>query len=67
MAVWLMCHSPKGISSKQIERELGVTYKTAWYMTQQIRKTMINDRLGVKLSGIVEIDDAVVKSDHGKR
>jgi len=67
MAVWLMCHSPKGVSSKQIERELGVTYKTAWYMTKRIRKAMIQDRLGVKLSGIVEIDDAVVKSDHGKR
>jgi len=62
-----MCHSPKGVSSKQIERELGVTYKTAWYMTKRIRKAMIQDRLGVKLSGIVEIDDAVVKSDRGKR
>jgi len=29
MAIWLMCHSPKGISSKQIERELGLTYKSA--------------------------------------
>ena len=38
-----------------------------WYMTKRIRKAMINDRLGVKLSGIIEIDDAVVKSDHGKR
>jgi len=62
-----MCHSPKGVSSKQIERELGVTYKTAWYMTKRTRKAMIQDRLGVKLSGIVEIDDAVIKSDHGKR
>jgi len=67
LAVWLMCHSPKGVSSKQIQRELGVTYKTAWYMAQRIRKAMINDRLGVKLSGIVEIDDAVVKSDKGTR
>jgi len=67
MAVWLMCHSPKGVSSKQIQRELGVTYKTAWYMTQRIRWAMINDRLGVKLTGVVEIDDAVVKSDKGTR
>ena len=67
MALWLMCHSPKGISSKQLERELGVTYKTAWYMTHRIRKAMINDQLGVKLSGIIEIDDAVVKSDKGTR
>jgi len=67
MALWLMCHSPKGVSSKQIERELGVTYKTAWYMTHRLRKAMINDRIGVKLSGIIEMDDAVVKSDNGTR
>jgi transposase-like protein len=67
MALWLMCHSPKGISSKQIQRELGVTYKTAWYMTQRIRTAMIRDHAGVKLSGIIEIDDAVVKSNKGTR
>jgi hypothetical protein len=66
MAVWLMCNSPKGCSSKQLERTLGVTYKTAWYMTHRIRHAMINDQLGVKLSGIIEIDDAVVKADGGK-
>lgn len=65
MALWLMCHSPKGVSSKQIERELGVTYKTAWYMSKRIRQAMINDRAEVKLSGIIEMDDAVVKADGG--
>ena len=63
MALWLMCHSPKGISSKQLQRDLGVTYKTARYMTHRIRKAMINDQLGIKLSGIIEIDDAVVKDE----
>ncbi len=42
LAVWLMCHSPKGISSKQLERDLGVTYKTALYMTKRIRQAMIH-------------------------
>ena len=65
MAVWLMCHSPKGCSSKQLERVLGVTYKTAWYMTKRIRQAMIADREGAWLSGNVEIDDAVVKADGG--
>ena len=66
MALWLMCHSPKGVSSKQIERELGVTYKTAWYMTHRLRKAMISDRAGVKLSGTIEMDDAVVRADGGR-
>jgi len=65
MAVWLMCNSPKGCSSKQLERTLGVTYKTAWYMTHRIRKAMIADRAEVRLSGIIEMDDAVVKADGG--
>jgi transposase-like protein len=47
MAVWLVCHSPKGVSSKQIQRELGVTYKTAWYMTLRIRRAIQHDlRMG---------------------
>lgn len=40
MANHLMCASKKGISSKQIERMLGVSYKTAWLMTHRIREAM---------------------------
>jgi len=36
----LLCASKKGMSSKQLERMLGVTYKTAWFMTHRIRKAM---------------------------
>jgi len=36
----LMCASKKGISSKQLERMLGVTYKTAWFMSHRIREAM---------------------------
>ena len=39
-ATHLMCASKKGISSKQMERMLGVTYKTAWFMTHRIREAM---------------------------
>jgi transposase-like protein len=41
-ATHLMCASKKGISSKQLERMLGVTYKTAWFMTHRIREAMTN-------------------------
>lgn len=39
-ATHLMCASKKGISSKQLERMLGVTYKTAWFMSHRIREAM---------------------------
>jgi len=66
MAIWLVCHSPKGISSKQIERELGVTYKTAWYMTRRIRLAIQRNMLGLTVSGVVELDDSLVKADGGQ-
>jgi hypothetical protein len=65
VAIWAMCHSPKGISSKQIERELGVSYETAWYMTKRIRRAMKHDIFEKKLCGIVEVDEAVVNADGG--
>jgi transposase-like protein len=43
MATYLLCSSKKGISTKQIERSLGVTYKTAWFMTHRIREAMRED------------------------
>ena len=40
MAVHLLNSSKKGISSHQMHRMLGVTYKTAWFMTHRIREAM---------------------------
>lgn len=40
LATFLLSGSKKGISSKQIQRHLGVTYKTAWFMTMRIREAM---------------------------
>lgn len=39
-AVYLLCSSKKGMSSHQLHRMLGVTYKTAWFMSHRIREAM---------------------------
>ena len=40
LATHLLCSSKKGMSSHQLHRTLGVTYKTAWFMTHRIREAM---------------------------
>lgn len=57
-ATYLMSQTRCGISAKQIEREIGVTYKTAWRMFKQIR-SMLGDDNG-PLRGTVEIDETFV-------
>lgn len=40
LATYLMAASKKGMSAKQMERMLGVTYKTAWFLCHRIREAM---------------------------
>jgi transposase-like protein len=40
-AAFLMCSSKKGISSNQLHRTLGVTLKTAWFMSHRLREAMV--------------------------
>lgn len=58
LAVHLMCASKKAISSHQIHRMLGVTYKSAWFMTHRIREAM-KDGTGLLGTGggVVEADE----------
>src|ERR1700676_3223501 len=55
-AVALMCNAKKGLSAKQMERDLGVTYRTAWYLCHRIRKAMEDGAPGL-LTGVVEADE----------
>src|ERR1700674_2619851 len=54
-AIYLMASTGCGISTRQIERETGVTYKTAWRMFNKIR-TLLEDN-GQPLGGSVEMDE----------
>ena len=57
-AIYLMSSTRCGISAKQIERETGVTYKTAWRMFKQIRSLLCEDTKS--LTGEVELDETYV-------
>ncbi len=54
-AIYLMASTRCGVSAKQIERQTGVTYKTAWRMFKQIRQ-LLEDKSG-PLGGEVEMDE----------
>ena len=58
-AVHLMATHSNGMSARQLADQLGVTYKTAWLLTQKLRRSMVNpDR--EPLEGVVEVDQAEI-------
>lgn len=59
-AMYLMSSTRCGISAKQLERELGVTYKTAWRMFHLIRHELMTQDDHDPLIGEVEIDEMYV-------
>src|SRR5437773_1121038 len=59
----LMCSSKKGVSAHQLHRELGCTYKTAWYLAHRIRWAMRQEPFAELLGGdgkTVECDETYV-------
>lgn len=56
-AVYLMSQNKSGISAKQLEREIGVTYKTAWRILNRIRSVMTDDE---PLEGVIEADETFI-------
>jgi transposase-like protein len=48
-AFYLMCSSRSGVSARQLQLTLGITYRSAWFMVQRIRKAMAAG--GVELLG----------------
>lgn len=59
-AIYLFVTTRHGVSGKELERTLGVTYKTAWRMGQQIRELMSTAVDFDRLKGHVEADEAYV-------
>jgi transposase len=61
-AIYLFSVAKNGVSAKELERHLGVTYKTAWRMAKQIRLLMEQDTF--LLEGSVEIDETYIGGKH---
>lgn len=64
-AIYQMATNKAGTSARQLEREIGVTYKTAWRMMHQVRKMMSSP--SGQLSGEVEVDETFIHPNTFKR
>jgi hypothetical protein len=65
-----MCASKKGISSNQLHRMMGITLKSAWFMSHRIREAMRSGGLapmgGAGTSGVVEADETFIGRQKGE-
>lgn len=68
-AIHLMVSSKKGISSHQLHRVLGITYKSAWFLTHRIRECMRSGELAPMggNGGAVEVDETFIAVDRAKK
>ncbi len=63
IVIYMMCSGKKGVSAKQVERSIGVSYKCAHFMCHRIRVAMTKDPMRGMLGrhgGIVEIDETYI-------
>lgn len=59
-AIFLFTTTRNGVSAKELQRQLGVTYKTAWRIGHKIREHMAAVDGDNMLGGVVEIDETYV-------
>ncbi len=63
--IQIVLNARKGISSKQLSRDLAITYKTAWYCAMRLRCAMIEPIN--KLTDVVEMDEVYIGGKPRKR
>jgi transposase-like protein len=55
----LLCEAKKGMSACQVQRTVGMSYKTAWYLCHRIRSAMVESQKAM-MDGKVEIDETYI-------
>lgn len=63
--IYLYSVAKNGVSAKEVERHLGVTYKTAWRIAKQVRELM--QQTGSPLTGIAEVDETYIGGKHRRK
>jgi hypothetical protein len=58
-AIYLMSEAKKGVSANQLKRNLGVAYKTVWYLCHRIRAA-VKDADTTLLDGIIEVNETYI-------
>ena len=68
-AAYLVATHTPGFSAKQLERQTGCAYRTAWFMLHRLRRSMVSD-VRSRLEGDIEADETIVggpvKGKHGR-
>jgi transposase-like protein len=70
LAIAIILNAKKGLSSRQLSRDLGINRNTAWYLQMRIRKAMQESDDNGLFNGIVEIDETYIggaKANHSKK
>lgn len=66
-AMYMMTSTRHGVAAKEIERQIGVTYKCAWRMCHELRKLMAAADYQGPLSGHIEVDETYVGGRQAQR
>lgn len=64
LALHLLASSKKGLSAHQLHRNLGISYKAAWFMAHRLCYAMQQGPLGGLMTGTVEVDETYVGAKH---
>lgn len=60
LAIWMLTSHKKGIAGTQLAKDLGITQKTAWFITQRLREAMKTQSLDRPLDGEIEADETFI-------